>query len=84
MTKTEIPVTARELLCVATGRPITVRTLDGEGVLLRLATPDELLRFNREGRAEMEQLLREPVTTPPMTREMAETLCTPLDMDTLR
>lgn len=81
---TEIPVIVHELIRVAIGNPITVRTLDGENMLLRLATPDELLRFNREARAAMEQLLGEPMPGPPLPRELAETLCTPLDLDALR
>lgn len=83
MTETEIPVIVHELLRAATGNPITVRTLDGQDLLLRLATPDELLRFERESRDEI-AALGVPFDGPGMSRERAEELCAPLDLDALR
>jgi hypothetical protein len=81
---TEIPVVVHELMRVATGNRITVRTLTGEDVTLRLATPDEVLRFQREAREHVAALIGEPVAAPPMTRQQAQELCAPLDLASLR
>lgn len=78
MAQIEVPVIVHELMTAATGNPITVRTISGDDVLLRLATADELLRFNRESRERVETLIGEPVSAPPLSRTRAEELCTPL------
>jgi hypothetical protein len=80
---TEVPVIVHELMRAATGNPITVRTLDGGDVILRLATVDELLRFDQEARASLVEKGID-LDHPRMSRDRAEELCAPLNLDGLR
>lgn len=75
----EVPVIVHELMRAATGNPITVRTLDGDDVVLRLATADELLRFEQEARASLAER-GIVVDHPSMSRDRAEELCAPLSL----
>lgn len=75
----EVPVIVHELMRAATGNPITVRSLDGQDVVLRLATVDETLRFEREARAAV-AALGVDISHPGMSRERAEELCAPLNL----
>lgn len=74
----EVPVLVFELLRAATGHPITVAAADGQSVLLRLATPEEVLRSSADSRAAVERLTGEPVASPSLTHEQAERLCASL------
>jgi hypothetical protein len=75
----EVLVTRPEIVQVLDGRTLGVRLLGGEEVNLRLATPDELMRMNREARAELVAALGYEVGQG-LTREQAEQMVEPLDL----
>lgn len=77
--RVEVPVVAHELVRALTGHPIVVRTLAGENVLLRLATPDEVQQFEREARATLAETGVQ-VDAPLMSRKRAADLCRPLTL----
>jgi hypothetical protein len=71
-----VAVTPFELLQAASGRPIVVGTLDGTEVMLRLATPDELVSSQQRA---SEKLAAQGIPAPPpMSRAQAELLVRPL------
>jgi hypothetical protein len=74
----EVAITNSELAAALEGRPLVVRTQRGAEVLLRLATPEELIQHQREA---IEATRPEfPGEDPPlMSPEQADLLTRPLD-----
>jgi hypothetical protein len=64
-----------DLVNVAQGHPMIVQTVDGTEMLLRLATADEVLEFQRAAIEKLPEYCRRP---PLMSRFRAQDLVTPL------
>jgi hypothetical protein len=69
-----VAVIAHELLRAATGNPIIVTTVDGDRVLLRLQTTDEVLAAQAAARETIPEFCRPPL----MSRARAADLAAPL------
>lgn len=73
-----VPLTVLELLRVATGRPITMTDTTGRGVVVRLATVDEILDGNEHARNTLIAAGGHPSEATAITPAQAEKLARPL------
>lgn len=76
--RTDVLATPSELLGIMTGSAITLSTLDGTEVVVRLATAEEFRELHERGRRHVESLVG---TAPPsMTDAQIADIVRPLDL----